>query len=116
ALERLRARRLDRLDARVRVHRTDHEGARLPRQIDIIAEAAGAGDEPRIFLAANRRADSHAVRCTLHVSAGGRTCSRSHDVRLSTRSRSITMRTNASWTCRAPITTCRSTSRGRATS
>ena len=65
ATQRLRARRIDRLDARMRVHRTDHEGARLARQIDVIAEAAGADDEPRILLAANGLTDSLALRHAL---------------------------------------------------
>jgi hypothetical protein len=37
---------------------TNHEGVRLPRQIDVVAVAAGADQQPRIFLAANGRPNS----------------------------------------------------------
>jgi hypothetical protein len=42
----------------MRMRRAQHHGIRLPREIHVIAEAAGAGDEPQVFLALNGLADA----------------------------------------------------------
>jgi hypothetical protein len=48
----------DRGDPRMRVQRAHHHGVDLPGQIDVVAEAAGAGDQPLILLPADRLSDA----------------------------------------------------------
>ncbi len=51
------ARGIDRDDARVRVGRADHRRAGLSVEMEVVAEAAAPGDEPRILRAHARLAD-----------------------------------------------------------
>jgi hypothetical protein len=55
-----RRRRVDAADARVRVRRADEADVKLPVGVDIVAVAAGAGDEARVFLAQDVLADAFA--------------------------------------------------------
>ena len=52
-----RARRVDRDDARMRMGRAHHRRIGLAVEIEIVGEAALAGDEPRVLLARHRLAD-----------------------------------------------------------
>src|SRR5438477_11053132 len=42
----------------MRVRRAHHEGVGLPGKINVVAVAAFAGEQPRVFLAGERRADA----------------------------------------------------------
>ena len=57
ARHRLRRRGIDRDNARVRIRRTHHHRIGLAVEIEIVGEAALAGDQPRILLARHRLAD-----------------------------------------------------------
>jgi hypothetical protein len=51
-------RRVDSRDARVRVRRAHHGSVGLAGKVEIVAEAAVAGEEARVLLAEDRRSDS----------------------------------------------------------
>jgi hypothetical protein len=53
---------LDTSDARVRVRRAYKGGIRLAGQVDVVAVAAGTGEQARVVLAQDRLADSFARR------------------------------------------------------
>ena len=48
-------------DARMRMRRAHHRRIGLTRQAEIVAEAALAGEQPRVFLAPHRLADGRLV-------------------------------------------------------
>ena len=56
--ERERLRGVDRDDARVRVRRAQHGGPGLAGEVDVVAEAAAAGEQARVLLARDRLADA----------------------------------------------------------
>jgi hypothetical protein len=58
----LRARGIDRADARVRVGRADDRRVGLSVEMEVVAEAAAPGDEPRILRARARLADRPEAR------------------------------------------------------
>ena len=48
---------IDAANARMRVRRAHDRGVALPRRVEVIAKAAGAGRQPRVLLAGQRMAD-----------------------------------------------------------
>src|SRR6185295_4218511 len=65
ALERLGAFGRDALDTSVSVTGAENEGPRLARQIDVVAEPAGAHHQARVLLAANGLSNSSLHCCLL---------------------------------------------------
>jgi hypothetical protein len=56
-----RGRQVDGQDARMGVRGSHHDAVELAGQRDVVREARGAGQEPRILLALQRRADAGRV-------------------------------------------------------
>src|SRR5262249_7045360 len=63
-----RLRKIDAADARMRVGRTHHREPALTGCANVVAEAAGPGDEPRVFLAGERGADGTKLQGLVHGS------------------------------------------------
>src|SRR6266446_8995530 len=67
-----RLRKIHAADARMRVGRTHHRKPALTRRAKVVAEAAGPGDEPGVFLASEWGADETKLRWVVHGSDAGR--------------------------------------------
>ena len=64
AIRGARLRRCDRADARMRMRRAHHHRIGLARQVDVVAETAGAGDEAQVLLPPDVAADPDVhVKC-----------------------------------------------------
>jgi hypothetical protein len=71
-----RFRRIDRLDARMRVRRHHHHAVALPRQRNVVDKAAAPSDEPLVLDAADRLTDTEFVHgyvhhCAFHLTGPG---------------------------------------------